>query len=173
MTVLDNICTRMIEYNSGDPGAIQHFIKVHSFAALIGRMEGLDERTLFTLEAAAYVHDIGIKPAMEKYGSAAGPYQEELGEAPARELLTACGVDADTAERVAYLVAHHHTYTNMDGADYQILVEADFLVNLFEGGNSPDSILSVYENIFRTASGRELCKAMFGLKVYKENKANI
>lgn len=52
----------------------------------MGRMEGLDAATQFTLEAAAYVHDIGIKSALEQYGTDAGPYQEELGSAPAREM---------------------------------------------------------------------------------------
>mgnify|MGYP000340972515 FL=1 len=33
-------------------------------------------------------------------------------------------------ERVAYLIGHHHTYDKIEGMDYQILVEADFLVNI-------------------------------------------
>ena len=35
---------------------------------LIGREEGLSPEEQFLLEAAAYVHDIGIRPAEEKYG---------------------------------------------------------------------------------------------------------
>lgn len=163
MTILDQVYTQMIAYYRSDPKRIQHFAKVHSFAALIGRLEGLDANTLFTLEAAAYVHDIGIKPAIETYGTSAGPYQEALGEAPARELLRACGVDDATVERVAYLVAHHHTYTDIDGLDYQILVEADFLVNLYEGKKSPDAIREAYSSIFKTNAGREICRTMFGL----------
>ena len=34
--------------------------------------------------------------------------------------------------RVEYLVGHHHTYKDIDGLDYQILVEADFLVNILK-----------------------------------------
>ena len=41
-------------------------MKVHSFARIIGTKEGLDETSLFILEAAAYTHDIGIRPAEEK-----------------------------------------------------------------------------------------------------------
>ena len=164
MTVLDKVCTHMIAYYAGDPKRIQHFVKVHSLAALIGRLEGLDETTQFTLEAAAYVHDIGIKPAMERYGSSAGPYQEELGQAPARALLTDCGVAAAAVERAVYLVGHHHSYTDIDGADYQILVEADFLVNLYEGKDPPEAIRHACDTIFKTASGRRICAAMFGLE---------
>ena len=164
MTALDKVYTHMIDYYAGDPGQIQHFVKVHSFAALIGRMEGLDEVTQLTLEAAAYVHDIGIKPAMEKYGSGAGPYQEELGPAPARALLADCGIDAAAIDRVAYLVGHHHTYTDIDGVDHRILIEADFLVNLYEGKKSPEAIRHIYDTIFKTTAGRLLCAAMFGLE---------
>ncbi len=33
-----------------------------------------------------------------------------------------------------YLIAHHHTYTNIDGIDYQILVrERISFVNMWEG----------------------------------------
>ena len=105
---------------------------------------------LQTLEAAAYVHDIGIKPAEEKYGRGDGPYQEELGQAPARAMMTECGFDEDTTERVVYLVGHHHTYTNIDGLDYQILVEADFLVNLFEGKETREAARHVLDRIFKT-----------------------
>ena len=51
MPALDKVYTHMIDYYAGDPKQTQHFVKVHSFAALIGRLEGLDDRTQFTLEA--------------------------------------------------------------------------------------------------------------------------
>ena len=60
---------------------------------------------------------------------------------------------------MCYLIAHHHTYTNMDGLDYQILVEADFLVNLYEMGNTPTEHLR--ETIFRTAAGRRPLDTMY------------
>ena len=72
---LEELCECMIEYYEGDPKRIQHFIKVHSFAAMIGQKENLDETTQFILEAAAYTHDIGIKPAEEKYGRCDGKLQ--------------------------------------------------------------------------------------------------
>ena len=73
MSRLNNLYKKMIEYYRGNPQQIQHLTKVHSFAKLIGEEEHLDERTLYILEAAAYVHDIGIRPAMEKYGRDNGP----------------------------------------------------------------------------------------------------
>lgn len=163
MNRLDELFLQMISYYSGEPKQIQHFTKVHNFARLIGRQENLDERTQEILEAAAYVHDIGIKPALEKYGSSVGKFQEKEGPEPAGKLLAGLGFDPELIERVCYLVAHHHTYNNMDGLDYQILVEADFLVNLYEKDMTLESIGAACENVFRTKAGTGLCKTMFGL----------
>lgn len=52
MTKLDDLALHMITYYAADPARIQHFIKVHSFAALIARQEGMDAATLEILEAA-------------------------------------------------------------------------------------------------------------------------
>lgn len=56
MSRLNNLCSMMIEFYRDDPARIQHFIKVHSFAKLIGEEEHLDEKLLYILEAAAYVY---------------------------------------------------------------------------------------------------------------------
>ena len=52
-------------------------MKVYAYAKTIGEGEYLEDTTQFILETAAILHDIGIKPALEKYGSCAGPYQEK------------------------------------------------------------------------------------------------
>lgn len=153
----------MIDFDKGDPKRIQHFLKVHSFAKLIGEGENLDEKTLFILEAAALTHDIGIKPAEEKYGSCNGKLQEQEGPAPAREMLTALEFDEDVIDRVCFLIAHHHTYDQVDGIDYQILLEADALVNLFEDGLPAAATEAVFKNVFRTETGIHLYKTMFAV----------
>ena len=45
--------------------------------------------------------------------------------------------------------------------DYQILIEADFLVNLYEDNESKDAIRAVRKNIFRTQSGLKILDDMF------------
>lgn len=159
--LLDDLYMKMMEYYSGDPARLQHFVKVHSFSRIIGIKEGLSEKEQLILEAAAYVHDIGIKPAEEKYGSSAGPYQEKEGPAVAESMLGELGFDEDVIRRVSYLVGHHHTYKNIDGMDYQILVEADFLVNLFEDHVSEAGIRHAYDSIFKTATGKKICREMY------------
>ena len=58
---LYELTSRMVAYNAGDPKRIQHLIKVHYFARMIGLAEHVDEATQLILEAAAIVHDIGIR----------------------------------------------------------------------------------------------------------------
>ena len=64
-------------------------------------------------------------------------------------------------DRVCYLIGHHHTYDQIDGIDYQILVEADFLVNLAEEQSSRETIESVKGKIFKTKTGIWLINKIF------------
>lgn len=73
------------------------------------------------------------------------------------------GADRETIDRVCYLVGHHHTYTEIDGLDYQILIEADFLVNLYEDGVDQKAVRAAYDRIFKTDTGRDVCRLMFDL----------
>ncbi len=159
---LDDLFLRMISFYEGDPKRIQHFTKVHSFSRIIGIEEELDDTTLFILEAAAYIHDIGIRPAEEKYGKCDGKLQEQEGPIYAQQILSELGFENYMIERICYLIGHHHTYTNVEGMDYQILIEADFLVNLFEDDLSDREIQSVYERIFKTETGKRLFCEMYG-----------
>jgi predicted metal-dependent HD superfamily phosphohydrolase len=145
----------------GDSKRIQHFCKVHSYAKLIAELENIDKETQFVLEAAALTHDIGIHLCEEKYGNCSGKLQEKEGPALAGKLLERLGFNKAVSERVQYLVAHHHTYSNVDGIDYQILIEADFLVNLHEDNVSKDAINRAYNNIFRTETGKKICREMY------------
>ena len=163
MDEISGLIIKMTEFFSGDPKRIQHFIKVHTFARVIGRAEGLDICTMYCLDVASVVHDIGIKNSEKKYGYNTGKTQEKEGPPEAEKLLIPLTDDAAFIERVCYLVGHHHTYSNIDGMDYQILVEADFLVNLYEDKEHIKAVRSAYEKIFRTQSGRKLCKEIFAL----------
>lgn len=154
----------MVEYDKGDAPRIQHFIKVHDFAATIARLENVDEETTFILETAAILHDIGIHPSERKYGNASGKHQEELGPAEAMKLMEKVGGYTDEQmQRVCFLIAHHHTYSGVEGIDWQILLEADFLVNTFEDNLSQKSILTFENHVFRTPTGHHLLHEMFDL----------
>jgi HD superfamily phosphodiesterase len=162
--MINRLHLAMINLYTGDPKRIQHFCKVYSYAGLIAEQEGVDENTLYIIEAAAITHDIGIHLCEEKYGNCNGKHQEEEGPALAKSLLQNLGFDERTSERVQYLIGHHHTYTNVEGIDYQILIEADFLVNLYEDAESEAAVKTAYDHIFKTETGRKLCREMFALK---------
>jgi HD superfamily phosphodiesterase len=152
----------MIEHEKGCPQRSGHFLKVYGYARTIGELEGLDEPSQFILETAALVHDVGIRPSREKFNSSAGTCQEKEGPPVARAMLERLGFAAPVIERVCWLVAHHHTYTAIEGADYQILVEADFLVNMYEEEMSAQAVQNVYRKIFITGTGRRLCRIIYG-----------
>ena len=159
---LDDLFMDMIAYYDGDPKRIQHFTKVHSYARLIGIGEELDDASLFILEAAAYTHDIGIRVAEEKYGRCDGKLQEQEGPIIAQKMLSQLGFENYIVERICFLIGHHHTYDNIDGLDYQALVEADFLVNLYEDDAGNRAIDKAYKKIFRTNTGKKIFRLMFG-----------
>nr|WP_300326267.1 HD domain-containing protein [uncultured Anaerostipes sp.] len=154
------ICA-MIDYNAGDPKRIQHFLKVYAYAKTIGEEEGISSKEQEILETAAVTHDIGIRNSEKKYHSSSGKYQEIEGPPEARKMLEELGYEEDLIERVCYLIGHHHTYNNINGIDYQILVEADFLVNLAEEEAEEETINNVKERIFRTETGKFMIGKIF------------
>ena len=159
--MINKLHLAMIELYRGDAKRIQHFCKVHSYAKLIAETENVDKECLFIIEAATLTHDIGIHFCEEKYGNCNGKLQEKEGPAIAEKLLGELGFDQDVSDRVQYLIAHHHTYNKINEIDYQILVEADFLVNIMEDGLSKEAALKAYESIFKTTCGKMICREMF------------
>jgi len=165
MDKIKKLAIAMVNYDNGDPKRIQHTTKVHAYAALIGMCEGVDAETQLILESAALVHDVGIRASEKKYGYQNGKLQEEEGPAVARRLLESVGgYTNEQMERICWLVAHHHTYLVCEELDYQILIEADMLVNMYEDGNSEQAVRTIKKNIFRTDSGLRLLTEMFGVK---------
>jgi hypothetical protein len=110
------------------------------------------------------LHDIAIPLCLEKYGNADGPYQEAEGVLLAGEFLKGCGCSDELIERVLFLVGHHHTLKDIAGMDYQILIEADFLVNADENNFSQADIRHVMETVFQTGTGISLLKSIYGLE---------
>ena len=166
MEILDQLAFLMMEYDKGDAKRIHHFLKVHAFARLIGVAEGLTGHDLFNLEAAAYLHDIGIHQGEIRYGRNDGKIQEQLGPEEAKPLLDQLGITGADQDRILWLIAHHHTYISIDGLDAQILAEADMLVNPYEDGTSRESNRHLYDMLYKTKTGKKLFEEMY-LEEYK------
>lgn len=161
MTDLEQLALAMIDFYEDDADDVQHSLKVWSFCRLIGSAEGVDEQTMRILEAAALLHDIGIKPALAQYGYQNGKLQEELGPPEARLILKKLQFESELVERVCFLISKHHTYTGVDGLDYRILLEADYLVNLFEFQQKGRDIYAASDRILQTETGIQLFRSMF------------
>ena len=157
------VMNKMTEFFAAQPKQIHHFLKVAAFCDAIAMGENLDETLRQRLVICGLVHDIGIKPADEKYGHHEGPLQEQEGPAAARPLLAECGLGQEEVDRQCWLIAHHHTYTNVTDIDHQVLLEADFLVNAYESAEPKEAILAMRKNVFRTATGIRLLDTMYGL----------
>ncbi len=156
------ILTLMIDQSQNNLHDIAHLLKVYAYARTIGELEHLDERTQKTLEAAAIVHDIACPLCREKYGDTSGHHQELESEALLRPFLSVCGLDQPMIERIIYLVSHHHSPALIDDIDFQILIEADYLVNADEGAYPKGSILSAADTLFRTKAGKNLLRSIYG-----------
>ena len=97
----------------------------------------------------------------KKYNSTAGDLQEIEGPPIAEKMLNELNILQEIINRVCFLIGHHHSYSQIDGIDYQILVEADFLVNIYEDNMNESQIKSIRNKIFKTKSGISIIDSMY------------
>ena len=161
MQEISAVIRGMIEYNGADVRRIGHALQVYALAQTIGQAEGLSAREQEVLETAAVLHDIGIHACEQKYGHCAGSCQQVEGPPIAEALLHGLAMPAELIARICYLIGHHHTYGRVDGADYRILLEADFLVNAYEDGMNQRQLEAGRRKIFKTRTGRSLLTQMY------------
>jgi len=147
---------KTMEFYKGNNHSIAHMLRVWGYAKTIGELEKLDPHTQFVLEAAAVTHDIGIPIAMEKYGSAKGEYQEKEGASFVLQFLSDTDFTEEDKARISFLLGHHHTPEMIDNIDYQILIEADYLVNADNGKLPPEKVEEFANTYFKTAAGKTL-----------------
>ena len=160
---VSQVMEKMIAFSDGNIHDIDHLIRVWTYAKTIGDLEGLDADTQYVLEVAAITHDIACPLCRRKYGNTNGKHQEEEGARMVRAFLSDCGMSTGQVDRVAYLVGHHHTFRGIDGIDYQILIEADYIANASENGYSRENVMNFMNKIMKTESGKNLVKAVFVL----------
>ncbi|MDR1147453.1 MAG: HD domain-containing protein [Spirochaetaceae bacterium] len=157
----NTILNLMIDYNGGDVKRINHALKVFAFAQTIGRDENCGDRTQAIIEYASILHDIGLRRAEEVYKSDILKYHEELAPKIAEKLIGDLEIESDIKERVYFLIGNHHSYKKIDDIDFQILVEADLIVNMYEDDYSFETIASVKQKIFKTKTGKTLLDSMY------------
>lgn len=154
---------QMIDFYKGNHHDIDHFMKVYTFAKTIGEMEGLDDATQELVELTAIVHDIACPLCREKYGSASGDKQEAESAALLEPFFSDIDIPQTVKNRISFIVCHHHTTTGVEGIDWRIMLEADYLVNAAEQKQSPEAIRAFKENVFRTESGLRLLHSIYNI----------
>jgi len=158
MTVSKLTC-KMIKYFS-DRRFVEHALKVYSYAYTIAELEGIKGDELLTIQCAAILHDIGIPNAIKIHGSGKGPFQEKEGALLVPEFAGLADIPEALIPKITWLVGNHHTHEK-SGEDIllQILMEADYLVNLSE---SPDRYkLDDVKDFFKTKTGKEYLSCLF------------
>lgn len=161
---MKNQAIKLMQEYFQDQRFVDHALAVTNFAEKIAAGEKLTGPFMQqVIILAGIFHDVGIPVAIEKHGSGAGPLQEQEGEPIAREVLQQLGVRSDIRERVCYIVRHHHSLEFIDGLDFQILYEADALVNIpnrYQHGQLQElgELEAVIAQTFRTASGQTLIR---------------
>jgi HD superfamily phosphohydrolase YqeK len=155
----DRVAVEMKRYFGRDFKRIGHAGKVARYAESLGKEEKAD---LAVVLCAAYLHDIGIKNAEEKYNSSAAKYQEQEGPAVARELLEKLGAKEDLVEEVCDIIGHHHHPGDEETLNFKVLYDADMLTNMDEcekkNGVDPQEFSKKIDRLFLTDSGKELAK---------------
>ena len=162
MTV-SQIMEKMIKASGGNIHDIEHLVKVWSYAKTIGELEALSPETQFLLETEAITHDIACPVCREKYGNANGKLQEKESPELIKHFFAEMDLTETQKDRISYVVGHHHTYEGVDGLDWQILLEADYIVNASENSYTKENILNFMNQHTKTAAGKRLIREVFCL----------
>ena len=107
------------------------------------------------------MHDISCPSLREKYGEADGKKQEEVSSPMIGKFFEDTDISKSMLDRIDFMIAHHHTYTDIDGIDLQILLEADFLVNADEMKLKKEAIEEMMRKVFKTETGIRYLKSLF------------
>ena len=163
MDIREVMIEKMKTLFGGDIKRINHALKVLKFAEEIMKEEVKDPQVEEIITITAILHDIGIHEAERKYNSNSGKYQEMEGPQIARGIMEEVNLKSDSIERVCYIIGGHHTASKINGIDFQIIWEADLLVNIEEDGLDRKNlnISHIIEKNFKTKSGIRIAQALY------------
>ncbi|MHC4624249.1 MAG: HD domain-containing protein [Planctomycetota bacterium] len=158
--VRERLISDMEKIFGTDKRRIGHALAVLDYAEQIQAREGGDP---LVVKAAAILHDIGIHEAERKHGSSAGKYQEMEGPPIAKAVLETQGVPSDVVEHVCRIIAGHHSAKDIDTAEFMIVWDADWLVNLSSdfADASRERLKEIIDKTFKTRRGREIAIETF------------
>ena len=158
MDMKEIMINRMKEVFGDDSRRINHALKVLKFSEEIMKFEEVEPELNNVIIITAILHDIGIHEAEKKYNSNSGKYQEMEGPPIARKLMEELNLDKELIDRVCYIIGGHHTASKINGIDFQIIWEADLLVNIEEEGlhKINSNMEQIISKNFKTKTGKRI-----------------
>lgn len=155
----DRVAVKMKQYFGTDFKRIGHAGRVARYAEKIGKKEKADMAVVL---CAAYLHDIGIKNAEEKYGSAEAKYQQIEGPPVAENILANLGAKEELVSEVCDIISRHHQPEDSETLNFKVVYDADMLANMqdCQGKNKIDAntLIQKIDQIFLTDAGKELAR---------------
>ncbi len=155
----DRVAVEMKKYLGTDFKRIGHAAKVANYAEKIGKKE---KGNLPVILCAAYLYDIGVKNALEKYDSTESEYLDKESPAVARELMIKLGAKEELINEVVEIVGHHNRPKKDDDISQKILHDANMLsyMAVCKDKNSVDDeeFKQKLDKLFLTTAGNELAK---------------
>jgi putative nucleotidyltransferase with HDIG domain len=151
----DRVAIEMKKYFRADFKRISHAGRVARYAERIGKSENGNLAVILT---SAYLHDIGIVEAEQKYNGAAAEHHEKEGVPIARGILEKLGAPEPLVAAVCDIVGHHHHPREEESLELKAVYDADLIANL-EGKyqeNPVDElqIRDTIEKLFLTSGGK-------------------
>ena len=118
---------------------------------------------------ASILHDVGIRAAEEKYASSDGKFQEQEGPSIVRQMLLKLGFKMEDIDEICGIVAHHHSPGVVDTRNFEVLYDADLLVNLSEKErkSTSEEISGLIDRSFLTETGKKIAlRELVGQEIY-------
>lgn len=156
----DRIFQEVKKYFSNDVESVNHSLKVAQYAEEILKMEGGHPLVIF---GTAYLHNVGMKEAKEKYGNPSLEEYEREGANIARDILRKLNIQKEIYDEICDIIGHHHHPREKETLHFQILYEADWLVHLEKEGFPQEAGKSeeMMDHVFQTVTGKRLAKELY------------
>ncbi len=156
----ERIGLEMKKYFGTDFKRVNHALKVARHAEQILKIEGGNPLVVL---GAAFLHDIGIHEAEERHGNTSGHYQEKEGPPIAREILNRLDIEKEIVDEICDIIGHHHHPREEETLHFQILYEADWLVNIEEDGFLKDreELETLIGKVFKTVTGKKFAEDLY------------
>lgn len=155
----DRVAVEMKRYLGANFKRIGHAAKMAGFAEKIGKKE---KANLPVVLCAAYLYDIGVKQALEKYGSDTPECIEKESPAVARALMEKMGAKQDLIHEILGIVGNHQRPAGHESLNHKIVYDADQLAYMSACEQKAEvedhEFADKLDRIFLTAAGKELAK---------------